>query len=149
MKSDWSACEDLREGRLYCADDDADCLREGKDNDEDAGCSPLPASAWDAHDRRMITFNAINGVGIMVGICFELGLLMYTSVRSAVLVSVRFLLNNHHFLLKDLDFLIKNLHFYLKTEGDGPEADSPGKRNATHHRNLISREVPCLRECPD
>ena len=51
------------------------------------GCSPLPATSWSAEDRRFIYFNVLNLTSVVIFIVFELSSLMYTAVRSAVLVS--------------------------------------------------------------
>jgi len=56
---------------------------------EDMYCQPLPKTFGqsDARDKELVTWWVLNVIGIVLGICFEIPLLMYTAVRSAVRVS--------------------------------------------------------------
>ena len=52
----------------------------------DDDCTPL-LSTWSHNQSAMLEFWVLNVIGIVTGIVFELSLLMYTAVRSAVKVS--------------------------------------------------------------
>ena len=56
---------------------------------EDMYCQPLPKTFHqsDERDKELVTWWILNIIGIVLGICFEIPLLMYTAVRSAVRVS--------------------------------------------------------------
>ena len=56
---------------------------------EDMYCQPLPKTFHqsDERDKELVTWWILNVIGIVLGICFEIPLLMYTAVRSAVRVS--------------------------------------------------------------
>lgn len=69
-------------------DDDRDCKKNIITQEEtcDDICTPL-MKTWDHNHEALGMFWALNLTGIIIGIAFELSLLMYTAVRSAVRVS--------------------------------------------------------------